>query len=88
VPVLEQYASGHWTRLSTVHLGTAHTYFALVTSQGDFALVLPGKASGSGVTTYLPLIFGGLVVLVLVVGGLLAIRLSRQRAAPEEGGSG
>ena len=84
-PELEQYTGGHWTRLATVHLGSANTFFALVTSLGDFALVLPGKTSSSGFSTYLPYLFLAVAVVALLVGGLLAIRLSRQRFDGQDG---
>lgn len=80
-PVIERYASGHWSRLSTgQYLGTA-IYVADITHPGDFALVLPGKRAQSGAgSSYL--VYALIVALSLGISlvGLLLIRLARQRS--------
>lgn len=83
-PIIERYAAGHWSRLSTgQYLGTA-IYVADITHPGDFALVLPGTsvASGGG-SSYL--VYALIVVLVLGISliSLLLIRLARQRSGTE-----
>jgi len=85
-PIIEQYTGGHWIRLKTgIYLGIA-IYVANVKSLGDFALVLPGKATGaSGGTAlngFLPLLVIGVLIVGLTTAGLLLIRLGRQSTPP------
>jgi hypothetical protein len=82
-PTIELFASGSWTRLPTVALGTlsGDSYTANVGSLGDFALV--GSAappSGGGRDPFLVVL--AVAAVVLTGSTLLTLRRQRRRAPP------
>ena len=82
-PTIELFATGGWTRLPTVALGTlsGDSYTANVGSLGDFALV--GSAappSGGAADPFLVVL--AVAAVVLTGGTLLTLRRQRRRAPP------
>lgn len=80
---LEQYTGGRWVQRPT-NIFVNLSYFATdAKSLGYYALVLNAGAASSS-RSYVPYILIGLIVVLLILLGLIAWRLTRSGSAAEE----
>lgn len=80
---MEMYKGGRWSPLPTLAFVNANYLATDAKSFGYYALIAPSHQSAF-LTRYLPLLIAAVVILVLVVTGLVAIRLTRRPGVAEE----
>jgi hypothetical protein len=80
-PVIEEYIGGRWEPLPTGQFLGILIFTATARQLGDFALVVPGAAAGSGVSL-LPFLIIAVLVIALAAIGAYLLTASRQGRPP------